>query len=362
MLLTGGEDRTKISAPAAATGVPPRVSKMVSRLSAEAKVDQVLALGFDGVDAASPFLDELRRRQLGAVFVAGGNWVDAAQGAALVDALRGAAEQGGAVPPLIVARQQGGQGRAFGDLPPAASEAQIGELDDPARAERWSFAGARALVDAGFDLNLAPVADVAGIDSPLALRSFGGDTERVTRLTVAAMVGCRNAGLACAPMHFPGMGAASQDTDIGPASVSQDRATLFARDLTPFRAALAAGAPALVLSHALFSALDPVTPASQSRVVATRLLRGRVGFTGVAITDDLDTGAVKALSGVGPAAVASLAAGADLLLVESAGQSQAAAHSALLRALRGGELSRGRLDEAAGRVLELKRRLGLLSR
>jgi beta-N-acetylhexosaminidase len=360
ILFAQDEDRATQPPSTAAAGVPPGVRKLVSRLDTEGKVDQVLALGFEGVDSTSPFLGELRQRQLGAVFVAGSNWIDAAQGAALVGALRDAAEQGGPVPPLIVARQQGGPDRAFADLPPAASAAQIGALDDPDRAERWSSAAARALAGAGFDLNLGPVADVAGIDSPLAGRAFGEDTDRVTRLTVAALVGCRNAGLACAPMHFPGMGAASQDTDIGPATVPQDRRTLFARDLTPFRAAIAAGAPALVLSHALFSALDPVTPASQAPAVATRLLRERVGFAGVAITDDLDTGAVKALGGVGPAAVASLAAGADLLLIESPGAPQAAARSALLRAVRDGELSRARLDEAAGRVLELKRRLRLL--
>ena len=98
-----------------------------------------------------------------------------------------------------------------------------------------------------------------------------------------------------------------------------DRATLLRRDLVPFKVAFQAGAPAVVLSHSFFAAFDPVTPASQTRAIATGLLRGRLGFEGVAITDDLAAGAVRALGPVRDAAVASLLAGADLLLIERPG-------------------------------------------
>jgi beta-N-acetylhexosaminidase len=361
VLLSGAEEESRPGAPRGAAGVPAKVQDLLGRLSTEQKVDQVLALGFAGTDATSPVVAKLRGRQLGAVFVGSANWLDAAQGAALVGELRAAAEQGGPIPPLVLARQEGGDYRSFADLPPAQTELQIGDSGDPRAAQTWSAQTSRALRDAGFDLNLFPIADVATLDSPVADRAFGEESDLVARMTVAAMIGCRDAGIGCAPASFPGLGAASQDTDLGPATVGQNAATLLRRDLTPFRAAIAAGAPAVVVSHAFYAAFDPVTPASQARSIVTGLLRRRIGFGGVAITDDLDTGAVKALGSVRDAAVASLAAGADLLLIESPGETQEVVRSALLAATRNGEVSEPRLDEAAGRVLELKRRLGLVA-
>ena len=360
LLLGGDSEKPHPDAPPGTTGVPSKVRAVVSRLNTEQKVDQVLALGFTGTDATSPVLAKLSARQLGGVFVGAANWTDAAQGAALIDELRAAAAQGGQVPPLVIANQEGGIYRSFADLPPSEREIEVGDSGDPQMAQRWSQQTGRALRDAGFDLNLFPVADVATLDSPIADRAFGEESDLVAQMAVAALIGCRDAGIACAPAHFPGMGAASADTDLGPATVGVDAATLLRHDLTPFRAAIQSGAPAVVLSHAFYAAFDPVTPASQAPSVATGLLRRRVGFTGVAITDDLDTGAVKALGSVRDAAVASLAAGADLLLIESPGAVQEVVRGALLRAVRDGEVARSRLDEAVGRVLELKRRIGLL--
>ncbi len=173
------------------------------------------------------------------------------------------------------------------------------------------------------------------------------------------MRGCRAEGLACAPLHFPGLGAASGDTDSGPATVSLDAASLERRDLAPFRAAFDAGAPAIVLSLAFYAAYDPVTPAALAEPVATGLLRDRLGFDGVAITDDLGAGAVRFGYSVGKAAVAALDAGADLLQI-GAPEDAIGVREAIVDAVASGELDRDRLAQAAGRVLELKRGLDAL--
>ncbi|MGI8460271.1 MAG: glycoside hydrolase family 3 N-terminal domain-containing protein, partial [Solirubrobacterales bacterium] len=113
------------------------------------------------------------------------------------------------------------------------------------------------------------------------------------------------------------------------------------------------------LSHAFYAAYDPVTPGSLSTRIANDLLRDELGFTGVAITDDLGTGAIRATTGVAPAGVAAIGAGADMLLVESPADA-AAVREALLAALDSGTLEPQRLDQAVGRVLALKRSLGLV--
>jgi beta-N-acetylhexosaminidase len=343
------------------SGVSEPVADLVRGMSPAERVDQVLLLGFDGTGSDSPFMAELQARQLGGVVVGRFNWVDRAQGAGLIANLRAAGLAGNRIPPLIVTQQEGGKYRSLSDLPPAETELTIGGRGSPALTERWATGTASALRSVGVDLNLSPVADVASIESHLAGRAFSGDPAAVAELTAAAVRGCRAGGTACAALHFPGLGAASQDTDQGPATVSQDADSLAERDLPAFTAAFAEHVPAVVLSLAFYAAYDPVTPGALAPPVATGLLRDQLHYQGLAITDDLGAGAIKAIEKVPDAAVAAVQAGADMVQVDSPAD-QRGVREALLRAASDGEIPEARLAEAAGRVLELKRQVGLLQR
>jgi len=342
-------------------GISEHVQALVARMSPEQRVDQVLLLGFAGTDTTSPVFSELRARELGGLVIRSDNWLETAQGRELIAELRVAGLQGGRIPPLIATQQEGGQGRSLGDLPPSESELRIGNRGTPRLAESWAATAAAALRSAGLDLSLFPVADVAGATSPLATRTFSDDPVTAAAMTAAAMRGCRDAGMACAPLHFPGLGAASQDTDAGPATVSLDAASLANRDLAAFGAAFDERAPAVVVSLAFYAAYDPVTPAALSPEIVMGLLRDQLGYEGAAITDDLGAGAIKATYRIPEAAVAAVAAGADVVQIDSP-EDQAGVRGALLQAVATGEIPESRLEEAAGRVLELKRRLGLLER
>jgi beta-N-acetylhexosaminidase len=361
LILAGGGDESEPATtgpdPAAALAAP--VAERLQQMAPQALVDQVLLVGFDGTDATSPFLGQARIHQLGGILVDARNWTDSVTGAALVTALRAAGREGDRIPPLLVADQEGGRYRAFADLPPEQTQLELGDAGKIGATEAWARDASAALLTAGFDLNLFPVADVATIDSPVADRAFSDDTRAVADLTAAALRGCRDAGLACAPLHFPGLGAASQDTDAGPATVSLDQAALAERDLPPFRAAFDERAPAVVLSLAFYAAYDPVTPGALVPAIATGLLRDQMGFEGVAITDDLAAGAVRSSYSIGDAAVAALDAGADLVQIDSPDDVERA-RKAIIDALSSGELTNDRLEQAAGRVLTLKEKLGLL--
>jgi beta-N-acetylhexosaminidase len=353
--LRDGDDEADGERQRRAPGVSRAADEVVRGLDAEEQVDQVLLVGFEGTDASAPIVAELGERQLGGVLVGPENGASPD----LLDALAKAGRAGGRIRPLLVAVQEGGVYRAFPELPPGERAIDIGDEADPERAQAWAAETARALAGLGFDVNLFPVADVGTLDSPVGGRAFSDDAVLTAALTAAALRGCAEAELACAPLHFPGLGAASQDTAEGPATVSLDPASLDARDLEPFRAAIDERAPALVLSLAFYSAFDPVTPAALAPEVATRLLRDELRFRGVAITDDLSSGAVRATYRVPEAAVAALRAGADLLQIGSV-DDQPRARQAIFGALESGELPRERLAEAASRVLELKRELGLI--
>jgi beta-N-acetylhexosaminidase len=343
----------------AAKAADPRVQAVESRLSLPQMVDQVLLLGFSGTSPSGPIRHELRAHELGGVIVGPENWRNHFQGTKLVAGLRAAGLGGGRVPPLIVTQQEGGQHRSLRDMPPDVNELRIGERRSPRLARHWAKDAAAALRGAGFDLDLFPVADVTTPTSPLGDRAFGAKPDLVAALTASSVRGCKAARLACAPLHFPGLGAASQDTDNGPATVGLDTATLASRDLAPFRAAFAADAPAVVLSLAYYAAYDPVTPGALTSGVATDLLRGEMHFDGVAITDDLGAGAITATERIPDAAVEAIAAGADLVQIDEPGDERGV-RAALLRAVAGGAIPEQRLADAAARVLDLKRRIGLL--
>ena len=342
--------------PARTTGP---VAELAARLTPEELVDQVLLLGFEGTDASTPFLDKVRARQLGGVLIDRENWLDSATGTALAGGIRAAGREGDRIPPLIVTSQEGGRYRALADLPPEETQLEIGDSRSAQAAEDWATGTAEALAAAGIDLNLAPLADVATLDSAISDRAFSDDPAATAELTAASVRGCRAVGVACAVLHFPGLGAASQDTSRGPATVGLDPASLEARDLVPFEAAFAERVPAVVLSLALYTAYDPVTPGALAEPVATGLLRDELGFEGVAITDDLGAGAARAGQGVDAAAVEALAAGADLVQVGSPAD-QVGVRERIIEALESGKLPEARLREAATRVLELKRDQSLI--
>jgi beta-N-acetylhexosaminidase len=372
VVIRGGDSGE--SSPGRAPGgeVPPSVRELVDDLTPEEKVDGILLLGFEGTEGGA-IAQELRERQLGGVLVGARNWTDASQVESLVAALDEEAGGEDRIPPLFAVAQEGGPFRAFADLPPVERAFDIGAAADPDLAERSARTAGLALRKAGFDLNLFPVADVATLDSPIADRAYSDDASIVAAMTAAAILGCNAAEIACAPRHFPGQGSASENTAEGPATVGLDEATLEARDLAPFEAAFREGAPAVVLSHAFYTAYDPVTPASLSSLVVFDLLRDELGFRGVAITDDLGAGAIGARAagsqqdGSGPrggsavtaGAIAALQAGADMLMISSPDDQEGVA-DALIEAVGTGEISEDRLDEAIGRVLVLKQQLGLV--
>lgn len=355
LLLSGGgepEPPMDADAPAVATTTTPDpepVDPLTGKSAAEL-VDAVLLIGFDGTNPDAKLMAELDQHPPGGLLIGPENWAGRKPGSKLIDEVRKAS--GDAT--LIVTRQEGGPYRSLSDLPPEQRQIEIGDRADPRLAEDWSQETAKALADAGVDLNLAPVADVATLDSPIADRSFSDDSAVAAEMTIAALRGCERAGVACAVSHFPGLGAGTQDTDQGPSSIGLDGGTLRTRDLAPFVAAFDSGVPAVVVSHGLYVAFDPVTPASLSSAVTTDLLRDELGFDGVAISDDVSAGAIAAFSEPGPAAVAALAAGIDLVQVADPADVEAV-RDALIAAVADGSLSEERLREAAGRVAAVSR-------
>ncbi len=208
---------------------------------------------------------------------------------------------------------------------------------------------------------LGPVVDVGTeTGSALGARVYSDQAEDVAAYADATVGAYRAEHVFSAVKHFPGLGAADQSTEEGPATVGLSLDELRARDLIPFEAAIDAGVPGVVIGHALYALNDFTVPASLSKAVATALLRRELHFKGVAITDDLADPAITAIHTVPDAAVQALRAGADMLYISGSAGDQQAAYVAVLRAIQRGRIPRRRLDQAIGRILLAKQDYDLI--
>jgi beta-N-acetylhexosaminidase len=230
----------------------------------------------------------------------------------------------------------------------------FGAAGKPALTEAaWRAAGTE-LAAMGINVDFAPVADTLGPRGNAAIgsRAFGGDAKANAAQVAAAVRGIQDAGIAAAIKHFPGHGHTTGDSHDELPVVAQSRSAWESQDLPPFRSGIAAGAGMVMSGHLDVKALDPGVPASFSHKVMTDELRGRLKFTGVAITDAMNmTPAMKWPPG--EAAVRALNAGNDMLLMPS---DITKARDGILAGLKDGSLPRARLVEAVTRILTLKMR------
>ena len=338
--------------------VPRSVRDLARRLPLEREVAQLFLLGFTGTDLSSEIFRRLERQDLGGIVIAADNYT----GPEILGQLGGeaiaVARRGRRVPPWVMASQEGGEFNSFADLPPALAAADV---ESDADAAEQAGQSAVALREANVTGVLGPVIDVGlGDGSALGARVYSDDPAEVADYAAATTKAYRRGRVFSAVKHFPGLGSGTVPTEEGPSTVGLSVDELTRRDLVPFRAAFRAGAPAVMLSNALYAPDDFTVPGSLSKKIATDLLRRRLRFRGVAITDDLTDPSITFSSSVADAAVRAIRAGADMLYISGTARDQRSAYVAVLRAVRRGKVSRARIDEAVLRILEAKRRYGLI--
>lgn len=332
-------------ASAAASGARP--AQTVERL-----VGQSIVTGVNGRVPSPDLLARIRAGQVGGVVLFARNVGTTPELSRLVAELQAAATEGGNPPLLVAVDQEGGSVRRLPAGPPDRSPAAMGREDSAAVAESQGRATAVYLKQRGIDVDLAPVLDtpVSG-SSFLGSRAFGHDRHVNARLGAAFVRGLQSAGAAATAKHFPGLGTASVSTDRREVVLHTRKGILDGR-LLPFKCAISAGVKLVMASNAGYTAYDPTgLPAVLSRPIVTGLLRERLGFEGVVISDAMEAPGPGSRHG---AAVAARAAGVDLLLYTNE-RTSAAAYDELLAAAREGTLASGPLRSSAARVAALKR-------
>jgi len=321
------------------------------------EIGQLMVVRMHGRVPSQSFLGRIRRGEIGGVVLFADNY--GARGPAhLARTLQRAARQGGQPPLLIAIDQEGG----FVKRLPGAPSLAPPQMRSATIAHAQGFATARSLRQFGVNLDLAPVLDV-GRGGFITPRTFGSTPAQVAARAPAFALGLEQGGIAASGKHFPGLGYATLSTDVSAEDVRATRAQLI-HDLAPFQAAIRAGIGTVMVSTAVYTSLAPRIPAADSSAIVAGLLRKRLGFRGVIMSDALETPAVNRYFSTAEAARRAVAAGVDLVLAAGVTGDHAdtdgasiSTYDALVDAMRSGRLAQGTVQTAYARVLALKARI-----
>jgi beta-N-acetylhexosaminidase len=325
---------------------------------------QRVIYSYPGLTPPASLLDRIRAGEVAGVIFFGENVASLTQISGVVRQLRNASAQSpNPNPLLLMTDQEGGMVRR---LPgePVLSHKDIGLSAAPGAAATNAGRGAgENLAGVGMNVNLAPVLDVFHAPGDLMdsyERSFSSTASVVGELGAGYVAAQQGVGVAATVKHFPGLGSASsaENTDSRAVTLDAPLSALRSVDEVPYQRSIAAGVKLVMLSWAVYPALDAGRPAGLSSVVVQQELRARYGFTGVTVTDALEAGALAGYGSVGNRAVLAAAAGDDLVLASArdVGQGDAAV-SALAGALADGTLDSGAFGAALGRINELRSQL-----
>jgi beta-N-acetylhexosaminidase len=378
-----GRDAGPSRASASATAAPPEgdleaasgwgpnsgelaaASEIVAAMSVEERVTQVLMPAFwgydaDRVSASEAFRNDdshgvdtageaVAKHRYGGVFIRPETIDNARQVHDLVAKLRTQGDGPDGLPLLVSVDQEGGVvQRIKKGVTKWPSARAIGRTN-PRVARTIARGNGAELRAMGFTVALAPVADVDLVENEVVgSRSFSSDPATAARFLVASVKGYLDAGILPVIKHFPGHGSVRGDSHFDLPVQKKSMAELERTDLVPFIAAIEAGAPVIMTAHLAVPALEGGVPASLSREVVTGLLREKLGFRGLVITDSQGMGPVYGTYGNAESAIRSLVAGNDLVLNSP---DATKVRRGVLKAVRGGRLSEQRLAEAATRVV-----------
>jgi beta-N-acetylhexosaminidase len=322
-------------------------------------IGQLFMVGLPATELDNSTLLLIRDLQINNFIIFKRNVQDQQQLRQLCDALKQACRTNGLPPPLISIDQEGGSVARL--MPPFTQFADARILAESGEPEKELLAYAdtcsRELLEVGINMNLAPVLDVcaAGHDYFMERRSLGEDPTRVAHLGVLVINAMQRLGIAACAKHFPGLGAAVVDPHLELPQVARPLAQLRTIDLPPFTAAIAAGVAAIMTSHTIYDDLDPEMPATLSKKILTNLLRTDLGYDGLIITDDLEMGAIEREQPLAEAALQSLQAGADLLLICHDHAKVRKTYRTVVDSVAQGILPANRLRKSTARIAEIRR-------
>lgn len=325
---------------------------------------QLFMIGFPGTDLDVEAQELIHRYGIGNFILFRRNIVDPLQLARLCQDLKTACRDRGIAPPLISIDQEGGP---VARLKPPFSQfsgaAGIAKAADPeAEARQFAHITAKELNLIGCNMNLAPVMDLdlPGTDRVMKGRTFGSDPELVGRLGGIVIEGLQKEGILATAKHFPGIGGVKLDPHQDLPVMDTPLPELEKRELVPFQKAFAARVAAIMTAHVIYSGVDPNLPATLSRILMTDILRSKMGFDGLIVSDDMEMGAIERHFSLEESAALALMAGVDIILICHEKEKVVRAFEAVRAFVEKDSSRRMRLEESLRRVMVAKERHNII--
>ena len=329
-----------------------KVDKTVESMSQTEKLGQMVMIGIQGTKVDDDSLYMLHQFHMGGVILFDRNMDSLEQVKQLTSDLQ--AQSNEKVPLFIGIDEEGGDVvRMAEKLTPPPSQKEIGATGDIEQAKTWAIKTAKSLKEMGINVNFAPVADVGSNDK----RSYSTDTNTVIDFVRAATKGYQQENIIYSLKHFPGIGKGKVDSHIDSSSIDVAKEILMTEDILPFKTIIDESDPNdyfILVSHLKYPALDEEYPASLSSKIMTDLLRNKLGYKGIIITDDMEMGAVANHNDFRSIGVNAVKAGADIVLVCHEYEHQQEVYLGLLDAVNSGEISQERIDESVKRIIKVK--------
>lgn len=258
-------------------------------------------------------------------------------------------------PLFLAVDEEGGTVSRIGSSigPKTDSAGAIGETGNPENAYQAGAAMGTALYGLGFNVDFAPVADLANVEgSIMEGRAYGSDVSVVSSFVNAMVRGLQEQKVSACLKHFPGMGSATEDTHDGKVSTDRTAEQFWAEELAVFQAGINEGADMVMVSHMAAPALTGDNePSIFSRTLVTGILREQMGFQGVIVTDALDMGAISQYYAADEASIMAVLAGCDMLLMP---EDYEKAYTGVLEAVRSGNIDEERINDSLRRIYRIK--------
>jgi beta-N-acetylhexosaminidase len=324
----------------------------------DSKIGQLFMAGLPGLDLDTETETFIRDYNLGGVILFSRNIQDPGQLTRLCRQLQAKAMEYDNQPLLLAVDQEGGRvARLREPFTVFPGNKAIGMDDRPVeRAEEFGAVTAKEMRMVGLNMNLAPVVDVqrGDLEKHLEGRTFGEDPEKVALLGKTVVKALQDNGVMAVAKHFPGLGRATLDPHLQLPRIDSDKREIEQVNLPPFKAAIEQGVSAIMTSHAIYPALDPEGPATLSPIVLTELLREKMAFEGLIITDDLEMGAIANQWDVPEGAAKAFEAGADILLICKDQKNVLESIHLIRRKVLQGEITHQRLDQSVKRINKVR--------
>jgi beta-N-acetylhexosaminidase len=339
------------------TAAPDPIQEQIKQMTLDEKIGQMVIIGVNGTAVSEQTRDLIEHYHVGGIILYKNNIIDKAQTTDFLNELKQVNTKQNKLPLWLSVDQEGGRvSRMPDEYTKLPTNRAIGKINKAEFSYKLGKILGKELHSVGFNMDFAPVLDInSNPNNPvIGDRSFGADAKLVSRLGVQTMLGIQAQKVAAVVKHFPGHGDTSVDSHLDLPIVQTDLKRLRTFEWLPFQAAIEHNVDAVMVAHILLPKIDPDHPASFSKIIITNYLRNELKYNGVVMTDDMTMGGIVNHYELKDAAVQSIIAGSDVIMVAHEYSKAKEVLTNLKSKVETGALSKQRIDQSVYRILQLK--------